>query len=414
MQLVSFSPSEYPEASILNRLVFIRVLILASALAIYLISSGLLQLQLPIQLLLAIAAYGVFSLILIWLRPKLSLRICELELAVYIAVDVFILTLFLFFSGGAANPFVSYYVVLIALSTAFLSQKIAWLTVFLSIGGYSFLMWVQPSGSHHQQDFNWHLWGMWANFLVVALILGVVVARMSDSLRQQQRLLNEERENALRDEQILATGILAASTAHELGTPLASLSILIEQLENTIQEGVEGETLQLMEKQIDLCRSKLKFLTLLGSMEQTEAQVPIDGFMKTVLEQWVLIRPKARWNVHYRGTQAAPVVKHPIALQQAILNILNNAADASDSPVEVAVSWTQSMSQIEINDNGPGLPQAKINELGKPFISTKPSGLGIGLFLAYAAIERMGGQLKVHNLPTRGTSVTVALPDRVK
>ncbi len=409
---MSFRFSESPEASLLNRLVFIRILTLASAFIIYLVGSELLQLELPIELILATAAYGIFSIFLIWIRPKLTLRISELELSAYIAIDVLLLTLFLFFSGGAANPFVSYYVVLIAMSTAFLSQKIAWLTVLLSIAGYSFLMWIQPLGSHHEQEFNWHLWGMWANFLVVALILGAVVARMSHNLRQQQRLLNEERESAVRDEQILATGILAASTAHELGTPLASLSILIEQLENSIELTNEAETLRLMESQIDVCRSKLKSLSILGSVAQTEAQVPIDAFMKTVLEQWVLIRPNARWHIHYEGCEAVPMVKHPIALQQAILNILNNAADASENPVEVNVTWSESVSKIMIKDDGPGFSQEKIEELGKPFISTKPSGIGIGLFLAYAAIERVGGNLDVANLPHRGTAVTLTLHNK--
>ena len=95
---------------------------------------------------------------------------------------------------------------------------------------------------------------------------------------------------------------------------------------------------------------------------------------------------------------------------QALVNVLNNAADASPSEVELDASWSADTLKLQISDRGPGLDAEMYNRLGKAPVSTKPEGMGVGLFLAHATINRLGGRLAVRNRRHGGSTFEITLP----
>ena len=97
-------------------------------------------------------------------------------------------------------------------------------------------------------------------------------------------------------------------------------------------------------------------------------------------------------------------------LEQALLSLLNNAADASPADIDILVHWTSERLRLEILDRGQGFEAALLQRAGQEFFSTRPEGMGIGLFLAHAAVARHGGSISIEGRTGGGTIARVDLP----
>jgi two-component system sensor histidine kinase RegB len=172
--------------------------------------------------------------------------------------------------------------------------------------------------------------------------------------------------------------------------------------------------LSVISDQIKLCKDTLS--TLLASAGHTRMEacgkVALDGFLKAVVENWRLTRPKAVVTCRWEGTQPAPEIMVEQSLRQAIMNLLNNAADASPEQVDVEGQWNEQELCLRICDRGDGIPPEAADKLGKVFFTTKPreQGSGVGLVLSSTIIGRFGGSIKLFNQPERGACAEVRLP----
>jgi two-component system sensor histidine kinase RegB len=130
------------------------------------------------------------------------------------------------------------------------------------------------------------------------------------------------------------------------------------------------------------------------------------------MDRWQLLRPEANAAMRWSGEGLAPSVVADRTLEQALLNLLNNAADASRRGVEVTARAERDRVVIDILDDGPGLSDEVRARAGEPFFSTRASdgGMGIGLFLANATIERFGGRVELVNRANGGCCTRVTLP----
>jgi two-component system sensor histidine kinase RegB len=341
-----------------------------------------------------------------------------------------LLTLVLYLQGGATNPFVSLYLVPIAISAATLSTRFTVSLALFCLLAYSFLMfyyepmqWLSPthemtfnSDDHSMhigsnQQVNWHVAGMWLNFVISALLITWFGLRMASALRHRDAELAAVREQQLRDEQLLGIATLAAGTLHELGTPLATMTLLTEDLENSTGEypGI-ADDIRLLAQQ--LARCKLSLHNLARAAEQPSDQVRLEAFtdyFNKVLTHWHLLQPGVALT---NQVMPLPVsVRVDSTCEQAIINLLNNAAEASPAGIEVsaATDATAAWITISIRDHGPGIA-LDASTIGKPFVSTRGQGRGLGLFLSNATIERLGGRVGVQAHPTGGTLTTITLP----
>jgi two-component system sensor histidine kinase RegB len=110
------------------------------------------------------------------------------------------------------------------------------------------------------------------------------------------------------------------------------------------------------------------------------------------------------------GKDSVPMLSPPPDLTQALLNLLNNAADACPDGLEVSLDWSASEIWICIRDHGPGVPVAIAEQIGKPFFTTKGKGFGLGLFLSKASVTRAGGSVKLYSHEEGGTLTELRLP----
>jgi len=213
--------------TLLRTLALLRaVAVVGQAAAVY-TATALLELALdPRPLYAGCAVLAVFAAIAAWTAWR-STQVGTGTVLAHVAVDLGVLTWMLYWSGGPANPFVSLYLLPIAL-VAFALRPPAVLAVALTAaGGYSLLMLEHVPIPHQHGDaafFDLHLVGMWVNFLLSAALFTVFAGRLSALIGRQRRALARAREEALRSEGILAVATQAAATAHALNTPLSTMS----------------------------------------------------------------------------------------------------------------------------------------------------------------------------------------------
>lgn len=370
-------------------------------------------LSIPLPLLPMGTAIGLLLLLNFATKYRLNIPrpVTEPEFFFQIMLDVAQLTVLLYFSGGSTNPFVSLYLIPVVVSAASLPWRYTWTTAAASVACYTLLMThFEPL---HKQTFMLHVYAMWATFVFSTLIIAAFVVKMGESIRERDRLLAKAREAALRSERILALGTLAAGAAHELGTPLATMSLVCEEIESEYQNDALQQDISILTSQIENCKRILTRLIASAGEARAEGgkMEKADAFVEHLLEEWRIVRPAASISF---GKQegSAPEILAERTLSQAISNLLNNAADASPNDVEVELGWKDSEVMIEIRDRGKGLSPEIAAQAGEPFFSTKAEGFGIGLFLANASIERMGGHVHLYNREGGGAVTRVCLPSR--
>jgi two-component system sensor histidine kinase RegB len=360
----------------------------------------------------------VFSLIhaLTFLRLKKQLPVTELEFFIQLMLDILCFSFLFYFSGGANNPFISYLLVPICISAATLPWRYTWLTSISSLVSYSLLLFFYIplplfEINHHQQTtMNWHIIGMWFNFTLSAILITYFVVKMARTLEEQNRTLSALREDELRNQQLMAVAMLAAGAAHEMNTPLSTMTILLSELRDEHKDNPNlMADLDILKTQVKHCAVTLKQLVQ-DSSEANEGkfkQQHVKDFCDSIINRWQLMRPNIIFLSSFNQIMENSIIHDP-RLDFAIINLLNNAADASPDGIQLEVYSEQHQLVWHIIDSGHGINPNL--QPGKMILSTKEQGLGIGLLLAYAAIKNVGGSVNQTSNPSRGTTTEIRLP----
>lgn len=400
----------------LHRLVIYRCLVLAG-LIIGVLVVVYRRFEFPFgPLAVIIAVFAVLNLVT-WLRLRwLDRPVAEQELFLHLFSDVLILTAVLYFTGGPTNPFVSLFLLPLTLAAAALPGRYTWTIAAAAVLCYSLLMvWYLPLPHGVGFNFNLHVLGMWFGFVLSAVLISYFAVKMSATLRERELALALARENALRDERLVALGTLAAGAAHELGTPLATMAVLVKDLEKECATTPAlVEPFWVLRDQIARCKTILSQLAISAGQTRAEGgrDEALDSYLVHTVEHWHKGRPAAGIHPTWKGTLPPPRIIADQTLTHAIINILNNAADASEGEVEVNGRWSDLELCLEICDRGAGLSAAANSHAGEPFFTTKPpgQGLGLGLFLAQSTIKRLGGSLELFNRQEGGACARILLP----
>ena len=215
----------------------------------------------------------------------------------------------------------------------------------------------------------------------------------------------------MRNERIVALGIQAASAAHEMGTPLSTLAVVIGELKRDQAVLPEWrDNLAILDGQVQACKRILG--KLLANAQDTEVQAvqPLEQLLAATLDEWQLLRPTVHCHYQAAGTHPAPHMNIDPALRAALLNLLNNAADASPKDIDIEAHWDADNFTLSIHDHGQGLTPEAAARAGSAFFTTKEEGRGLGLLLANATVERMGGKVRLFNREGGGATTEIILP----
>ena len=380
---------------------------------------------------LGIGALAAFALFAFWRLGRAS-SVSLAEVFGHIMVDIGVLSWLLFFSGGATNPFVSLLVMPIALAAAAMPLRyvvaVAMLAATCYLGLIPWHVALPPPHLAGSGDFNLHVAGMAINFVVTAAVLAFFIARLARALRTREGEIQHERERALRDEGILAIATQAAGTAHELNTPLSTIRTLLGELCRDQRDNPAiRDDLAILASQAERCRDILRELVAVGSRQLagTPQRLALSRFVADCANHFHLLRPEIELDssidttadsriIELRTTidtgADARIVDVSPNLRNALINLLNNAADASlsagHSNIELHTTCVANQVEFGVRDHGAGIPP----RTGIAFQSSKRDGLGLGLALAHATAERLGGELVAETAAGGGSLQRLRIP----
>jgi two-component system sensor histidine kinase RegB len=343
--------------------------------------------------------------------------------AIALTIQVLLITALLELTGGPSNPFVVVYVLQVALATLTIGTLPAIAVGLFATASYGVLIYWHAHElvpTHHRlNDFPTHLFTMWIAGTVSAELMAYFVGRASEALARREEALESMRLRAARSERLVSLTTLAAGTAHELSTPLATIALASRELQRALElrriDTALTDDARLIRTEVDRCQAILDQMSGRAggaAADQTEA-VLLPELMNDLRSR--LAADRASRLVVHAAPELPPVVIPRAGLSQTLLSLIANAFDAtpdSDTPVIIDISTTADMFRIAVADEGPGLTPEARRRAGEPFFTTKDPGhgLGLGLFLARIFAERLGGSLKFET--GSGTTAVLELPTR--
>ena len=420
--LAAPSPSAIVDDAIgrknMQLLVQLRWLAVAGQIATILLVQYGLGIDLPVHAMvttvLALAAFNVASFIY-WRDNDTT----EVETFFALLVDVAALTVQLYLSGGAGNPFVFLYVLQVILGAVLLRPPAAWtMLATTSLCFAALTQWHRPL--HVARDPSGglseaYVSGLLLCFVLDAVLLTVFVTRINANLRVRAARLAGLRQRAAEEEHIVRMGLLASGAAHELGTPLATLAVILGDWQRMapFRDDAELRTeLDEMQAQVQRCKTIVTGILLSAGSARGEASMPttLGAFIDDTVAHWRATRPGNALRVTKAIDAELPIVSDS-ALKQMIDNVLDNALEASPRHVALDVRNDADTLTLAISDTGPGFPPAMLEHFGKPYQSSKgrPGG-GLGLFLVVNVARTLGGSASARNRPDGGATVTLSLP----
>ena len=396
-----------------HRLLVLRACAIGAQLGVLLVATAVLGLEVPVAASAAvIAAQGATVLAALAWRPAAGVP--DTVYAAHLGVDLAGLTALFALNGGYANPFAFSYLVPLALAATMLRPRLVWALAALALGGYALVcVWYRPMGHYHGllgDSFDLHLAGMVAGYVVSAALIVGFVLPAAQAQRARARELAQVRARAARDADVVALGALLAGSAHALATPLSSALLLADELAETGGTGTPSQPrapdprVHALRDQLRECqRSLRRALAAAADPAAARVNVPAGEYLHALAQRLRSQRPEsvllARW-----PAQAGPRLDLDDRADQALLSVLHNAADAAPV-VWLWACWDAAGLTVYVRDRGPGLSAPP-----RPRHTSKPHGHGLGLFLAGAVVEGLGGSLTLDHPRGGGTRACVRLP----
>lgn len=341
-----------------------------------------------------------------------------------ILVDVTGLTLLLWLTGGASNPFSGLFM-LQAIVAAFLLPPIEAGVVFCATVAAQF--WLLGHGlplalpmSHDGTPgrFDLHLQGMFLSFFLSAALAVWFILGIRENLRQRDATLAALARQIEEEAIVLRLGLMAGSAAHDLGTPLTSLAVLLDDWNDFGPP--EGEELHrqtaLMQEAVASCRASLSQMLKAGGQARLEAAGPCDAaaFAAGVAQDWQRGQTGLTVTLDDRRDHPAAILAD-VLLRRSLANLLDNAREAGATRATLTIATAGAtpgaMVSLSVTDNGPGFPPQVLSGAATLGDHEDPARLrGLGLLLAQSALRRLGGGLSLENPPEGGARATITLP----
>lgn len=398
-------------------LIQLRWLAVAGQVATILLVQYVMRIPLPVLWLLA-APVGLVLVNLI--SAPLTAGREEVEdqaLMIALLADVAALTWLLYLTGGAANPFVALYLLQVVLGAVLLAPVYAWVLIaitslcFAGLGLHSQPLNLPPA--REDSLLSLYLQGSLICFVLMAVLLVLFVTRISQNLRERDASVAAMRQQAAEHDHIVRMGLLASGAAHELGTPLASLSVILsdwKRMPSLTQDADLAQDMTVMRAEVERCKAIVT--GILMSAGEARGQAPerttLRAFVADVVASWngdgvaVQIRDEL--------SQNPSIIADP-ALRQVLGVLFDNAVEAGAKRISVTTTRTGDTLGIAVRDDGPGFPAVILLAWGKPYNSTKlRAGAGLGLFLLMNVIRSLGGRVEASNPPAGGAEVRLTLP----
>lgn len=419
--------SAFDETNVLNEtghknmlhLIHLRWLAVGGQIATILVATWGFGIQLPLFNMLAVMVCLIAFNIGSHLRWHEERVVSNRELFLAMLVDIASLTAQLYFTGGINNPFVFLFLLQVILSAVLLRAESTWLVVAITTLCLAFLSIVNkplvwPLNSTYKLA-DLYATGLVICFVLNAALLVIFITRIGRNLRAGDAALASLRQRAAEEEHIVRMGLLASGAAHELGTPLATMSVVLgdwKRMPQFSKDPAMLEEIEEIEGQLLRCKSIVSGILLSAGETRGESssKTSLNEFFESLVEEWESSRPAQHFE-YTNGIDEEFTVAFDSTVKQMVFNVLDNALEVSPNWLRFEVSKNQEQLFLTVADQGPGFRADILEQVGTPYNSSKGRpGSGLGLFLVMNVARTLGGTLTVNNRKEGGAEVVIALP----
>ncbi|WP_176591369.1 ATP-binding protein [Sphingobium sp. EM0848] len=418
-----WQPSQWPADAAgrknLALLVQLRWLAIAGQLITILTVHFGMGIHLPIAPMLLVAGMAILMNALSFGALRKRTDVSHAELFLSLLFDVLLLTAQLYLSGGATNPFISLYLVQVALGAVLLDRWSIWGIVFVSAlcAGLLALHYrpLDLSGALEGHLFDLHIVGTWICLTMIAVLLVLFVLPVTRNLQVRDAYLAKLRQQAAEEEHIVRMGLLASGAAHELGTPLSQLAVVLgdwRHMPEITDHPALVEEVQEMQAAVGRCKEIVTGILLSSGEARGEAPAitNVREFIDGIASDWRKANPGMPLRCDFGPHDYPRIIADPV-IRQAIGNLLDNAREAGASYIDLLVGRDSTSLNIAVRDNGSGFTSEMLEDFGKPYRSSKgKEGHGLGLFLVVNVVRKLGGSVSASNGADGGALILLRLP----
>jgi len=382
--------------------------------------------QLPLLACLAVIGMSALLNLVMQTRFPASKRLHSSHAILTLGYDLIQLTVLLYFTGGLQNPFSLLMVVPAAISASTqpsrmtvglcaLSVLCATLLTFF----YMPLPWLEGTTLTLPMPY---MVGVWTSLVSCIIFMAVYAWRTTQENRQMLDALAATELRLAREQKLSALDGLAAAAAHELGTPLSTISLVAKELEREIPEDSPlREDIVLLRSQAARCRDILGTLTQRsGESDAMFSKMTLGHLIEEVVQPFrvfgialdVVLKPGTEI-----APRAQPVLPRNPGVIYGLTNLVENAVDFASSRVDVTAFWDAEIIRLSIADDGPGFASNVLGRLGDPFVTTRAQvdagdneeaeGMGLGIFIAKTLLERSSATVTMQNRAAPGSGACV-------
>lgn len=369
--------------------------------------------------LLVISASVVLNVVVDLYFPR-SLRLEDRPATALLLFDIIQLSILLFLVGGLDNPFAILLLAPVTIASVSLqTRQIIGLVfiVILCVSILSIFHWPLPW--YLNQTINLptlYRLGFWAALIVATIFISTYAAQVAREARNLSLALTATEVVLEHQNHLSRLDGLAAAAAHELGTPLATISVVSRELSHSKIPSEFVEDINLLVQEAQRCREILGRLASLSDNNKIEPEKIklrhlIEGLIAPIREQNIEIY------VNCVGNKPEPLIFNNQVFSYGIFNFVENAAEFAKTFVVIDLIWTIDEVKIKIADDGPGFPTDVLAQIGEPYLRSRGrrplktgnfAGLGLGIFIAKTLLERTGARLQFSNEQCSGASVQIS------
>ena len=362
------------------------------------------------NLIVILGALSNLYLIFIYKKTQLS----ERSALIFLIIDIFQLAGLIYLTGGIVNPFIIFLIIPSVFASSNLGFKTNLLLVIITSMIIIFLTFFSeelpaPLNEHFHVD-DYYYYSIPIALLIALIFLNYFATLFGSESRLRKEALNKMEEVMAQEHEMLSLGGQAAAAAHSLGTPLSTIKIITQELLKQFKNNKEViQDIELLESQVERCNQILRRLSLNPNQEDDfiDEDLSMKEYLKEIIFSFQETSSK-NFILNLDQDSNSKKITKSIEIVYGLRNFIGNANKFSKSKVFITLKSDNEITEITVEDDGPGYPNDIISKIGEPYLKSirkiekNKIGLGLGLFIGKTLLEKNFASLQFRNSKTRG------------